>query len=243
MTYQVLAPDAQPCVWMCAGLISYRLCNRDFDCENCPLDAALHRDFPIPSSAPAPEATVAAASAVPDDRRYSAGHTWVRPIPSGGAPLYRVGLDAFAAAILGSVSGVRCRCTERPLGRGDLLCELELAPGMIAMGCPVPGRLVRGNPSLRDIPDQVLDDPYGEGWIAEITDVDPDELLLLEGADEARARTGRDLNRFRREVALRLFADMRAADAAWGGMGRRLTDLRQILGRAGYVELLAELVH
>ena len=40
MPYQVLAPETEPCVWMSAGLISYKLCDRGFDCENCPLDAA-----------------------------------------------------------------------------------------------------------------------------------------------------------------------------------------------------------
>jgi len=29
------------CVWMTAGVVSYRLCNRAFDCDHCPLDRAL----------------------------------------------------------------------------------------------------------------------------------------------------------------------------------------------------------
>lgn len=29
------------CVWMLAGVVSYRLCNRAFDCDHCPLDRAL----------------------------------------------------------------------------------------------------------------------------------------------------------------------------------------------------------
>ena len=29
------------CVWMRAGVIRFWLCDRDFDCEHCPLDAAL----------------------------------------------------------------------------------------------------------------------------------------------------------------------------------------------------------
>ena len=31
----------QACVWMRAGVIRFWLCDRSFDCENCPLDAAL----------------------------------------------------------------------------------------------------------------------------------------------------------------------------------------------------------
>jgi hypothetical protein len=29
------------CVWMRAGVIRFWLCDRNFDCEHCPLDAAL----------------------------------------------------------------------------------------------------------------------------------------------------------------------------------------------------------
>lgn len=38
MLPNILGPS---CVWMRAGLIRFWLCDRDFDCENCPLDAAL----------------------------------------------------------------------------------------------------------------------------------------------------------------------------------------------------------
>ncbi len=33
----------QACVWMTAGVIRFWLCDRGFDCENCPLDRALRR--------------------------------------------------------------------------------------------------------------------------------------------------------------------------------------------------------
>ena len=45
------APDALPCIWMGAGLLRYRLCDREYDCEHCPLDAAL-RGAPAPPPAP-----------------------------------------------------------------------------------------------------------------------------------------------------------------------------------------------
>ena len=57
MLQKVLSPA---CVWMRAGVIRFWLCDRDFDCDNCPLDAALraHRsarpEEPVlPTTAPA----------------------------------------------------------------------------------------------------------------------------------------------------------------------------------------------
>jgi hypothetical protein len=35
------AGSSAQCVWMLAGVVSYRLCNRAFDCDHCPLDRAL----------------------------------------------------------------------------------------------------------------------------------------------------------------------------------------------------------
>ena len=34
--------SGQQCVWMQAGVVGYKLCDREFDCDHCPFDAALH---------------------------------------------------------------------------------------------------------------------------------------------------------------------------------------------------------
>ena len=36
-------PPSIRCVWMDAGVVNYKLCDRGYDCERCPLDQALHR--------------------------------------------------------------------------------------------------------------------------------------------------------------------------------------------------------
>ena len=48
LRHQILPRDAEPCIWMSAGLVSYKLCDRDFDCGNCPLDAALRGNAAAP---------------------------------------------------------------------------------------------------------------------------------------------------------------------------------------------------
>jgi hypothetical protein len=34
--------SGQQCVWMQAEVVGYKLCDREFDCDRCPFDAALH---------------------------------------------------------------------------------------------------------------------------------------------------------------------------------------------------------
>jgi hypothetical protein len=35
------ARGPERCVWMQAGVVGYKLCDREFDCDRCPFDAAL----------------------------------------------------------------------------------------------------------------------------------------------------------------------------------------------------------
>jgi hypothetical protein len=35
------AASPTQCVWMQAGVVGYKLCDREFDCDRCPFDAAL----------------------------------------------------------------------------------------------------------------------------------------------------------------------------------------------------------
>jgi len=39
---------APACIWMQAGVIRFWLCDRDYDCQNCPLDAALRAPRQVP---------------------------------------------------------------------------------------------------------------------------------------------------------------------------------------------------
>ncbi len=244
MSSQVLATAAaRPCVWMSAGLISYRLCDRDYECESCPLDAAL-QGAPDPQPCPHPYARAAeATTAVPADRRYSPGHLWVHPVGSEEASRCRVGLDAFAVSVMGAISGLRSGKLGRMLECGDLLFDADVGLGLLGLGAPVTGHVVRFNPVVRDRPEEIVRDPYGDGWVAEMSGVGPLQLRRLASAETACERTRADLTRFRRAVAMRLFCDLGAGEIGWLGMGQRLTDLRQLLGPTGYLELVADFVH
>lgn len=39
--YPLIPEEEQKCVWMTTGLISYKLCDRDFQCDICPFDQAV----------------------------------------------------------------------------------------------------------------------------------------------------------------------------------------------------------
>jgi glycine cleavage system H lipoate-binding protein len=238
-----------PCLWMSAGLVSYKLCDRDFDCERCPLDAALGGESRPALSPPAGGDGAGSPTApflFPDDRRYGDGHTWAQRREPAGDGVARVGIDAFAAALAGPVRRLLPRTPPGARAEpGTLLAELELDAGTLPVASPVAGRLRAWNPRWDDGPGgppHALA-PYGDGWIAELVADDPSALDALTASGAAREGALLDLRRFRRRAALHLLA----ADAAGAGAtlpdgGQVLTDLRAILGPRRYLELLRDLL-
>jgi len=231
-----------PCLWMSAGLISYKLCDRDFDCERCPFDAALRGETIPPReplAAPVGERGRVAALCFPGDRLYDVGHTWVQE--SDGAGLL-VGLDAFAAALLRAVLGVRPVAADEAVARGAPLCELDLDVGSLAVASPVSAAVERWNPKLDEDPDLLVRSPYGEGWLALLSPAGLGALGEMIGADAALERSRLDLRRFRRRAAVFLFSDADLVGPTLADGGEVLTDLRYILGARRYLDLVGDLV-
>lgn len=236
------ATPAAPCVWMSAGLVSYKLCDRDFDCEHCPLDAAL-----CGRRGAAGAAGFGAGGPVwfPADRLYTAGHLWLADGPEGRI---RVGMDSFAAALLGGVRGVRAAAEGTTLAAGAPLCEVELAAGRLSLGAPMEGRCGGVNPRLADDPRLLRREPYDGGWLVEMTAGSgavyrrggPDGFLT---SDDARRQASCDLRRFRRRLALLLLADDDRLGPTLPDGGELAVDVPGLLGPRRHLELLREMVH
>ncbi len=238
----IASPYAEPCVWMAAGLVSYKLCDRDFDCAHCPLDVALHGGRSTPADGsflPGGRRN----EGFPDDRRYAAGHLWVAVGCRPGESTIRVGLDGFAASLLPRPVRVTCMGGPRDLERGDVLCDIELPEGTLSVRAPVAGRVEHENLALREQPGLAVESPYGDGWLV---DLNPSgDAAALEGlvdAAEARERTSLHLRRFRKRIALQLLADVASVGPCMADGGEALISLSEILGGARYLKILREVL-
>jgi glycine cleavage system H protein len=227
---------------MSAGQLSYRLCDRDFDCEHCPLDAALHghtSESPDDEGLGVPDRDVAD---FPDDRLYTSGHTWIQfaDVPDGRQA--RFGVDAFAAAVVGRC--VRVAWTDGLLTRGATACRVDLGLGTLRIGAPVRGTLVNRNARLQDNPSRLVTAPYAEGWLADLVVAERDPAQGLLTSKVARAQARFDLQRLRRRVATQVLAeDAGRIGPTLADGGELLTDLRQMLGGSTYLPIVQELIH
>ncbi len=117
---------------------------------------------------------------VPDDLRYSSDHEWIR---SEGDRV-RVGITDYAQDALGDVVFVELPAEGSTVTAGGPLGEVESTKSVSEVYAPVAGEVVSVNHGLTEAPEQLNQDPYGDGWICEIVPADPSSVegLLDAGA-------------------------------------------------------------
>ena len=244
MADRLKTDSAHPCIWMSAGLLAYRLCDRDFECEQCPLDAALRGTSADASARPGvrPAHQHQTEMQFPNDRFYTTGHTWLRAV-DGDQARYRLGLDGFAAAMIARPRNLSWNTVPKALGRGENATTIGFDGGSLQLHLPVDARLSGTNESLDENPGAVIEEPYEAGWLVELEDVNEGSLDDLMPADAARNQARLDLRRFRRRIALHLLAQASEVGPTLADGGELVADPWFILGGDRYLELLRELIH
>jgi glycine cleavage system H protein len=109
---------------------------------------------------------------IPEDCRYLETHEWARR--TDGA--VRVGISAFAQDELGDVVFVELPDVGERFERGDTLGVVESIKAVSDIYAPVDGTVTEANGELRDRPELVNEDPYGDGWLVVFDPADDDPL-------------------------------------------------------------------
>lgn len=116
---------------------------------------------------------------VPDDCRYADSHEYVRP----EGELVRVGVSAFAVDQLGDIVFVELPETGTQLERGKSFGTVESVKAVEEMYAPISGTVELRNEAVLSSPEELQNDPYGEGWLLLLRPSDPAQLDdLLEPA-------------------------------------------------------------
>lgn len=122
---------------------------------------------------------------IPSKLRYTKDHEWI--LVSGS--LVRVGITDYAQDALGDVVFVQLPELGTTLTTQQGFGEIESTKSVSDVYAPVAGQVVAVNDALRDQPELLNSDPYGQGWICEIDTDQIDESLLLT-PEEYAALTG-----------------------------------------------------
>ena len=121
-------------------------------------------------------------SSFPTDLLYTHDHEWLRA--QGTA--WRVGITQFAVDALGDITLVDLPKEGDQITKGQRFGTIESVKSVSDLYAPVSGKVVAVNAALKDAPEAVNAEPYGNGWMIE---VEPNDKAETEELLDAKAYT------------------------------------------------------
>jgi glycine cleavage system H protein len=118
----------------------------------------------------------------PDDLKYSDTHEYTRL----EGEIATIGITAFAVDQLGDIVFLELPEIGDALEKGETFGTVESVKAVEDLKAPITGTVVERNDALLESPEQLADDPYGEGWMLKLRVDDPGELDDAMTADEYR---------------------------------------------------------
>jgi glycine cleavage system H protein len=108
----------------------------------------------------------------PDDCRYADSHEYVRP----EGDLMRIGISAFAVDQLGDIVFVELPDVGAALSQGSSFGSVESVKAVEEVIAPISGTIEARNEAVLASPEELQNDPYGEGWLLLVRPSDPAQL-------------------------------------------------------------------
>lgn len=261
--YPLISDQSLKCVWMSAGLISYKLCKYDLQCEKCPLDWELRNlsSAPCSDSASPPDAKDRGTEETPppppperetqeeegakedfrrlrikEDLFYHPGHTWIKV---ERADEVRIGIDHFLAGLTGNVIAVILPLSGRRGNQGENLCSIVQEEGFLHIGFPVSGSILSVNQRLKHQPTLIRREPQGDGFLLTLKpkNLQQDRKNLLFG-ENVVSWYRKELERFKTDVISELHLSQQRLGMTMQDGEVALGDLNQFIGPQRYLRLV-----
>lgn len=262
--YQLIPKEDLKCVWMTAGLLTYKLCKYNMQCEKCPLDWELRNLSAAPPTGAAASQERKQANAEParpaatwrkerpgsvhlteDAFRsnihrslfYHPGHTWVKVEKTDEV---RIGLDSLLGKMIGKVKVIVLPLPGARCLQGENLCSIIEEEGILHMVSPVSGSILTVNQKLRDQPDLVTRDPLGEGFLLTLKpkNLQRDQKHLFFG-EAALSWYQKELERFKTAVVSELSTDQKRLGMTMQDGEIRLGEIEKLMDTERYIQLVS----
>lgn len=257
------------CIWMEAGFVTYKLCDRDYRCEECPFDAVM-RQHAATKEGEKKSATVSESRAVqgkrqgiadagarsfeqalevafapfrdvelPGDRLYHRNHIWIQ---KDETQCCRVGIDHVGASFLRTIASVVVPHIPVWIERDAPCAWVVHREGAVTLHSPVSGTILQSNQALKEHPHLINDSPYNEGWILCLApdDFQVDLQLLLSPA-EATSLFRAELVALRKEFLDLLQLNRPAVGRTLYDGGFPLENIQEMLGIRKYFEIVSRI--
>jgi glycine cleavage system H protein len=118
----------------------------------------------------------------PSDLKYLDTHEYARL----DGEIATIGITAFAVDQLGDIVFLELPDMGDAIEKGEKFGTIESVKAVEDLNAPFSGTVIEINSALLDAPEQVGDDPYGEGWLLKIRVDDDIDLEDILSSDEYR---------------------------------------------------------
>ena len=100
----------------------------------------------------------------PLNLKYTKDHEWI----SVDGKIATVGITDFAQRELGDIVYVEVETVEESLNADEIFGTVEAVKTVSDLFLPIAGKIIEFNESLDSTPEDVNNDPYGNGWMIKI---------------------------------------------------------------------------
>jgi glycine cleavage system H protein len=119
----------------------------------------------------------------PDDLKYHPEHDWAR-IDGENATF---GITWYAQDQLGEVVFFDPPTVGTTINKDAPYAEVESVKAVSDVIAPLSGEVTEVNEALKDSPEQVNEDPYGDGWLVKVKLTETSEIDALLDAESYRS--------------------------------------------------------
>lgn len=118
---------------------------------------------------------------IPADLHYTEEHEWVKVVD---ATTIRFGITDYAQDALGDIVFADLPKVGASISSGSPCGEVESTKSVSEIYAPVDGTVAASNSTVETAPETLNTDPYGNGWIADVTVADANAAVagLLDAA-------------------------------------------------------------
>jgi glycine cleavage system H protein len=172
-SYPVIPEEEQKCIWMMNGSVSYKLCDRNYECESCPFYHAIKNgkrgegDFPESRGDWTGEGSLDSDPSIQINGTifYHPDHCWVKVENSGKA---KVGMDYLLAQLINDVKIVILPQVGCAVSQGECCAHIIQEDYILPVLSPLSGSIQMVNPRLQKEPGLITTDSQEEGWLVTI---------------------------------------------------------------------------
>ena len=125
---------------------------------------------------------------IPLNLKYTKDHEWI----SVDGKIATVGITDFAQRELGDIVYVEVETVEESLNADEIFGTVEAVKTVSDLFLPIAGKIIEVNESLDNTPEDVNNDPYGNGWMIKIEINDVNKVNNLLSAQQYKELIGVD---------------------------------------------------